>query len=52
MFQRDPIIGPLLFLIFINDIADDISTGTSIPLYADDTKSYRKLFDPVDQAIL
>lgn len=46
------IIGPLLFLIFINDIADDISTDTSIPLYADDTKCYRKLLDPVDQAIL
>ena len=46
------IIGPLLFLIFINDIADDISTDTNIPLYADDPKCYRKLLDPVDQAIL
>ena len=46
------IIGPLLFLIFINDIADDISTDTSISLYADDAKCYRKLLDPVDQAIL
>ena len=46
------IIGPLLFLIFINDIADDISTDTSIPLYADDAKCYGKLLDPVNQAIL
>ena len=46
------IIGPLLFLIFINDIADDISTDTSIPLYADDAKCHRKLLDPADQAIL
>ena len=46
------IIGPLLFLVFINDIADDISTDTSIPLYADDAKCYRKLLDPADQAIL
>jgi len=46
-------IGPLLFLIFVNDIADDISTNTSIPLYADYyAKCYRKLLDPVDQAIL
>ena len=49
---QESIIGPLLFLIFINDIADDISTDTSIPLYADDPKCYRKLLDPVDQAIL
>ena len=46
------IIGPLLFLIFINNIAEDISTDTSIPLYADDAKCYRKLLDPADQAIL
>ena len=46
------IVSPPLFLIFINDIADDISTDTSIPLYADDAKCYRKLLDPVDQAIL
>ena len=49
---QESIIGPLLFLIFMNDIADDISTDTSIPLYADDTKCYKKLLDPVDQAIL
>ena len=49
---QGPIIRPLLFLIFINDIADDISTDTSIPLYADDAKCYRKLLDPADHAIL
>ena len=32
------IIGPLLFLIFINDIAVNISTNTNIPLYADNVK--------------
>ena len=45
-------IGPLLLLIFINEIADNISTDTSISLYVDDAKCYRKLFDPADQAIL
>ena len=52
VFPQGSIIGPLLFLIFINDIADDISTDTSIPLYADDAQCYRKLLDPADQAIL
>ena len=46
------IIGLLLFLIFINDIADDISIDTSIPLYADDAKCFKKLLNPADQAIL
>ena len=35
------ILGPLLFLLFINDIADDINTETRISQYADDTKPWR-----------
>lgn len=35
------ILGPLLFLIFINDMFDCISEGTYIALYADDTKIWR-----------
>ena len=37
------IIGPLLILICINDIADNISVDTHIPLYADDAKYFGKL---------
>ena len=32
------ILGPLLFVIFINDMFNCISEGTNIALYADDTK--------------
>ena len=35
------ILGPLLFVLFINDITDCISSGTNIALYADDTKIWR-----------
>ena len=35
------ILGPLLFVIFINDMFDCLSKGTNITLYADDTKIWR-----------
>ena len=34
------ILGPLLFVLFINDIGLGISTGTNICLFADDTKNW------------
>ena len=37
------IIGPLLFVLFINDIYNHISEGTNIALYADDTKIWRRI---------
>ena len=35
------IIGPSLFLVYVNDIAENLSADTSIPLYADDAKCSR-----------
>ena len=37
-------LGPLLFLLYINDITERISS--TVKLYADVTKIYRKIIDP------
>ena len=37
------ILGPLFFVLFINDMVECVSEGTSIALYADDTKIWRRI---------
>jgi len=39
------IIDPILFLVYVNDIMENLSAGTSFPLYADDTKCARVIND-------
>ena len=44
--------GPLLFILFIDDISDTVSEGTELALYADDTKIWREILCDNDQKIL
>ena len=37
------ILGPLFFVLFINDMAACVSEGTNIALYADDAKIWRNI---------
>ena len=46
------ILGPLLFVLFINDLHEGISTDTHIALYADDTKNLRSIKNEEDIAQL
>ena len=44
------VLGPLLFLVYINDIPDIVNS--SIKIFADDTKVYRSIGSPSDTAEL
>ena len=46
------ILGPTLFILFLNDIVDSLSPGTDIAMYADDTKIWRRVNNKDDHWIL
>ena len=46
------ILGPTLFVLFLNDITSDLSPGTNIAMYADDTKIWRRIINQDDHWIL
>ena len=46
------LIGPILFVIYINDISLELSPDTILPLYADDAKCCRVISSQMDCEIL
>lgn len=46
------VLGPLLFLVYINDISEGLSKGTKLKLFADDSLLYRTIKTPQDSKIL
>ena len=46
------ILGPILYVLFINDLHRRLSDGTNIALYADDTKLWRAIKNKSDNNIL
>ena len=46
------ILGPTLFVLFLNDIVEGLDPSTNIIMYADDTKIWRRMEDPDDHLVL
>lgn len=46
------VLGPLLFLVYINDLADLINNGVCIRLFADDCVVFKEISAPNDHVLL
>ena len=46
------VLGPLFFLVYINDISKNLTPGTKIRLFADDSLLYRTIRSSIDSQIL
>ena len=50
--SQGSILGPILFAVFIYDLPEAISVGSSEAMYADDTKLYRNIYSTTDSESL
>ena len=46
------VLGPVLFVVFINDIVGSIGTLASANLFADDVKLYSRINDTIEASVL
>ena len=46
------VLGPMLFVLFINDITENIKNDSQLYLYADDTKIFREIVTDYDRELL
>ena len=49
-FHREVFLGPVLFVLFINDIANYTENSVTVKLFADDTKLYTAISDEFSAA--
>ena len=46
------VLGPVLFVIYINDLPDVIDAGSNMDMFADDTKLYREIKQVADRHVM
>ena len=49
---RGSVLGPILFVLYINDLPDVIDADSNIYMFADDTKLYREMSNATDVTTL
>ena len=47
-FPQGSVLGPVLFVLYINDMPGVVDAGSNIYMFADDTKLYREIKDTSD----
>jgi len=52
MCPQGTVLGPLLFLVFINDLPEWVSRQSTVRLFADDSFLYRKIYSRADSVQL